>query len=223
MREISADPASDVGTGIASRSLASLDRARSALSGRIRAFIRWIAVLVAGAALSALLTLEHLERPGYEVVIFSVGAFQWRPTMHFIFLASMCIALGTIAHQLAWASLRLERAAAWVLGPLVTVCGVAIVILLYLFTVFASVRQYVTITADDGAQFLVRAITWHHTDYTVLEPAGGPWYSDGVSILTADPNHALATGEYVLQRTPTGYHLMFSRAPGEGARYQLDW
>lgn len=113
--------------------------------------------------------------------------------------------------------------AAWALGLLATVCGVALIILLYIFTVTATVRQYVTITADDGTQFLVRSITWHHTDYTVLEPVGGPWYSDGASILTADPNTALATGEYVLQRTPTGYHLTFSRMPGEGPWYQLDW
>ncbi|GAA4372137.1 hypothetical protein GCM10023152_12960 [Agromyces bauzanensis] len=171
-----------------------------------------------------MLVLEHLERPGYEVVIFSVGAVQWRPTMHLLFLASICMTLGTIAHQLAWASRRLERAAAWVLGPLATVCGVALIILLYISTVTATVRQYVTITADDGTPFLVRAITGHHTDYTVLEPAGGPWYSDGVSVLTTDPNVAHAgTGEYVLQRTPIGHHLTFSRTPGGGPWYQLDW
>jgi hypothetical protein len=115
--------------------------------------------------------------------------------------------------------------AGWALGSLLTACLIAIGILFLLLGSFASVRQYVTITADDGTQFLVRAKTWHHTRYTVLEPAedGGPWYSNGASIVTADPNSALAIGEYVLQRTRSGYHLTFSPAPGEGRSYELEW
>lgn len=193
------------------------------LSSRRRTVVRWAAVLTAGAALSAQLVLEVLERPGYEVVILSLGAVQWRTILHLLFLASMCIALGTIAHQLARAIGRLERAAGWVLGALIIVSACGLVVVTCLFALFASVRQYVTITADDGTRFLVRAITWHHTDYTILEPAGGPWYADGASILTSDPNDALASGAYVLQRTPTGYHLTFSRTPGVGSWYELDW
>ena len=179
----------------------------------------------AGASVSALLILEQLQRPGFDVVLFSVDTPQWRVILHFVFLGSACMAAGTIAHQLTRAPRRLERAAGWALGPLLILCGIAIGLLFLLLIAVASVRQYVTITADDGTQFLVRAKTWHHTDYTVLEPAEewGPWYSDGASILTANPNHALADGEYVLKRTPSGYRLTFGSAPGDGRSYELEW
>jgi len=209
---------SDVGT-------ISAPSAEPRRAGRVRTSIRWIAIVAAGSAQAAVLALELLERPGYDVVLFSVGAAQWQPTMHFLFLASVCVALGTIAHQLAGTPRRLGRVVAWVLGPLLTVCGVAISILFLLFIAIASVRQYVTITADDGTQFLVRAKTWHHTRYTVLEPAveWGPWYSDGATIVTADPNNALANGDYVLRHTRSGYHLTFNSVAGEGPGYELEW
>lgn len=197
----------------------------SVAPGRVRGAIRWVAVAAAAASVSALLILENLERPGYEVVLFSIDADQWRLILHFVFLASACVAGATVAHQLAAGPRWPGRVAGWTLGTLLTVCGIAIGILFLLLGSFASVGQYVTITADDGTQFLVNAKTWHHTRYTVLEPAedGGPLYSDGVSIVTANPNSALAIGEYVLQRTPTGYHLTFTPAPGHGRSYELEW
>lgn len=197
----------------------------SAPQGRARGAIRWTAVAAAGASVTALLILEQLQRPGFDVVLYSMDTTQWRVILHFVFLGSACVAAGTIAHQLTRAPRRLERAAGWALGPLLILCGIAICLLCLLLIAIASVRQYVTITADDGTQFLVRARTWHHTRYTVLEPADewGLWYTDGASILTDDPNTALAAGEYVLQRTPTGYRLMFDSAYREGRSYELEW
>lgn len=221
----SSDPVSDgnasVGSGTRSAPLVPL----SAASGRARGAIRWVAMASAGASVSALLILEQIQRPGFDVVLFSMDTPQWRIIFHFVFLGSACVSAGTIAHQLTRAPRGLERAVGWTLGPLLILCGIAICLLCLLLIAIASVRQYVTITADDGTQFLVRAKTWHHTDYTVLEPAEewGPWYTDGASILTDNPNTELAVGEYVLQRTPSGYRLTFGSAPGDGRSYELEW
>lgn len=175
--------------------------------------------------MSAMLILEQLQRPGLHVVLFSVDTSQWRAILHLLFLGSACVAAATIAHQLFRRPRRLERAAGWALGSILIVCGIAIGLLLLLFIAIASVRQHVTVTADDGTLFLVRAMTWHHTSYTVLEPAEewGPWYADGASILTDNPNDELADGEYVLQRTPSGYRLTFDSARGDGRSYELEW
>jgi len=197
----------------------------SVTSGRAREVVRWLAIAAAGASVSALLVLETVERSGYEIVLLSIDAVQWRLILHFALLASAWAAGATVAHQLASTPRWPGRVAGWTLGSMLTVCAIAIGIPLLLLGSFASVRQYVTITADDGTQFLVRAKTWHHTRYTVLEPAedGGPWYSNGPSIVTADPNSALTTGEYDLQRTRIGYHLTFSPAPEGGRSYELKW
>jgi hypothetical protein len=225
MSEPPSDPLSQKSLGVASGTSTAPLAPVSVAAGRVRGAIRWVAMAAAGASVSALLILENLQRPGYEVVLFSIGAVQWRLILHFVFLASACVAGGTVAHQLAAGPRWPGRMAGWALGSLLTVCGIAIGILFLLLGSFASVRQYVTITADDGTQFLVRAKTWHHTDYTILEPAEewGPWYTDGASILTDDPNTALAIGEYVLQRTPSGYRLTFGSAPGDGRSYELEW
>ncbi len=225
MSEPSSDPAPQndgaVPSGARSAPIALLPPS----SGRLRAAIRWVAMAAAGASVSALLILEHLQLPGFDVVVFSVDTSQWEVILHFFFLGSACVAAGTITHQLTRATRTLERAAGWALGPLLILCGIAIGLLFLLLIAIASVRQYVTITADDGTQHLVRAQTWHHTRYTVLEPAEerGPWYSDGASILTDDPNNALANGEYGLIRTPGGYRLTFGSPPGDGRSYELEW
>jgi len=225
MSELPSEPLSQKSAGVASGTPSTPFAPLGAASGRARGAIRWVVMATAGASVSALLVLEQLERPGLRVVLFSVDSTQWEVILHFVFLGSACVAAATIAHQLTRAPKRLERAAGWVLGPLLILCGVAIGLLFVLLIAIASVRQYVTITADDGTQLLVRAKTWHHTDYTVLEPAGewGPWYSDGASILTDDPNNALAMGEYVLHRTPSGYRLTFGSALGDGRSYELEW
>lgn len=225
MSELPSDSLSPKSLGIAFSTAPAQLAPVSLAPGRVRRAIRWVAIAAAGASVSALMILEALQRPGYEFVLFSIDAVQWRLILHVVFLASACLAGGTVAHQLAAGPRWPGRVAGWTLGILLTVCGIAIGIFFLLLGSFASVRQYVTITADDGAQFLVRATTWHHTDYTVLEPAegGGPWYSNGARIVTADPNSALAIGEYVLQRTRTGYHLTFSPAPREGQSYELEW
>lgn len=216
----SSDPASHGNAGVVSPPVL-----LSAPQGRARGTIRWAAMASAGASVTALLILEQLQRPGIDVVFYSMDTSQWRVILHSVFLGSACVAAGTVAHQLTGAPRRLERAAGWALGPLLILCGIAIGLLFLLLIAIASVRQYVTITADDGTQFLVRAKTWHHTRYTILEPAEqwGPWYTDGASIVTDDPNTALAAGEYVLQRTPTGYRLTFGSPPREGRSYELEW
>ncbi|WP_157372709.1 hypothetical protein [Agromyces sp. Root81] len=187
--------------------------------------IRWGAIAAAGVSVSALLVLEGLQRPGFDIVLFSADTSQWQLLLHVLFLTSVCAVAGTIVHQLTRAPRKLERAIGWIIGPMITLCGIAIGIVSLLVLALATVTQYVTITADDGTQFLVRAHTWEETRYTVLQPADGRglWYSDGASILTEDTSSALAAGEYVLERTPNGYRLSFGSAPDDGRPYELEW